>query len=352
MLEVSNLNVQLGCFSLSNVNFTLNQGDCVAILGPSGVGKSILLKTLLGIVPIESGSIQINGANIVNLPIEKRGLGYLPQQLGLFPHLSVYENIIYSARAKKIPLSELSPHLDQLIEITEIGSLLKRFPASLSGGERQRVALVRTLAANPRVVLLDEPFTALNASLRQELWWLLMKLRKDKGLSILLVTHDLDEAYFLAENIAVFIDGSQQQFSCKKDLYYQPANKVVAKFIGIKNLFPAEIINENRVSCSILGISYNISKTLLKGKCFLGIRSEHVALRSTNDLPREYETRFAGHFKAIQDLGDTILMQFMTDNGVQFEIQAGSRVVRKYGLLSQGRGVIGIPERDLFLVQS
>jgi len=145
--------------------------------------------------------------DISRWPIERRNLGYVPQHLGLFPHLSVRDNLLYSVRARKIPRIDWQTLFEKMVEVTGIGHLLERRIATLSGGERQRVALVRALMGNSRLVLLDEPFTALNESLRQELWWLVKELQRERELTVLLITHDLTEAYFLADNITVLIDG-------------------------------------------------------------------------------------------------------------------------------------------------
>jgi ABC-type Fe3+/spermidine/putrescine transport system ATPase subunit len=158
MFELEGLGAQAGAFHLDGINLKVGEAECHAVLGPSGSGKTTLLKAILGVLP-STGWIRLGGEDISTWPIELRRLGYVPQQLGLFPHLTVRENLLYSARARRIPSQGSEPYLAKLVEATGIGDLQQRHPATLSGGERQRVALVRALASAPKLVLLDEPFT-------------------------------------------------------------------------------------------------------------------------------------------------------------------------------------------------
>lgn len=351
MFEIKGLHAQAGQFRLQNIHLSVDAGECHAVLGPSGSGKSTLLHTVLGTLPVTSGSVRLGGQDITDSVIERRQLGYVPQQLGLFPHLSVADNLTYSAHARKIPRSEFQPLLDSLVEITGIGALLDRRPATLSGGERQRVALVRALAAAPRLVLLDEPFTALNESLRREMWWLVKTLQRERGLTVLLVTHDLSEAHFLAERITVLIDGHQEQSGDKAAVYRRPASEAVARFLGLKNLFPARVTEPNAVDCPALGGRVAVQETVPgQGEVWLALRAEHVALRLPGDPPRSGEARLSGRFEAVLDLGETALLHFRADTGALLEVRCGSRVLRKYGLKPNGTGTVGLPSGDLFVI--
>lgn len=242
MLEIESLTVAAGRFRLSDVSLRVEAGECHAVLGPSGSGKSTLLRAILGMVRCERGGIRIDGLDVARVPIERRGLGYVPQGLGLFPHLSVRDNLTYSARARGIPRAAFQRGLEELIAATGIGELLDRRPATLSGGERQRVGLVRALASQPRVVLLDEPFTALNESLRRELWWLMRELQRRWKLTVLLVTHDLAEAYYLADRVTVLLKGRVAQQGDKAEVYGRPSAAEVARFFGVETLVPGRIV--------------------------------------------------------------------------------------------------------------
>lgn len=242
MLEVESLTAAAGEFRLRGVNLRVAAGECHAVLGPSGSGKSTLLQAILGVHRCEGGRIRLDGRDLAGVPVERRGLSYVPQQLGLFPHLTVRENIAYSARARKVPRTVFQPLQDRLIAATGIGALLDRRPGTLSGGERQRVGLVRAMASQPRLVLLDEPFTSLNESLRRELWWLVRELRGQWGLTILLVTHDLAESYFLADRVTVLLDGRVAQQGDKAEVYGHPVAPEIARFLGVETLQPGRIV--------------------------------------------------------------------------------------------------------------
>lgn len=354
MLRLEGLGAEAGSFRLDGIHLAVGEGECHAVLGPSGSGKTTLLNAVLGVVPC-SGRIQLGGDDISKWPMERRRLGYVPQSLGLFPHLTVRENLEYSARACNIPAMEFAPRLDRLVEATGIGTLYQRWPGTLSGGERQRVALVRALASAPKVVLLDEPFTALNESMRRDLWWLVKELQQLHALAVLLITHDLAEANFLADRITVLIQGKQQQSGEKLTVYRRPATESVARFVGVKNLFPAEVIGPDVVNCPALGGRLEVSGGLGYSEstaCIVAIRSEHVALRNPGDPPLTGEVRISGHFEAVLDLGEAALMRFRTDSGTHLEVRAGSRVLRRYGLQTGQAGVVGLPKGDLFLLPS
>lgn len=243
MLDLDSVTVASGAFRLRDISLRVAAGECHAVLGPSGSGKSTLLRAVLGVLPCQRGHIRLGGADLADVPIERRGLGYVPQQLGLFPHLTVRDNLAYSARARGIPRGRFQPLLDELLAATRIGALLDRRPATLSGGERQRVGLVRALASQPQLVLLDEPFTALNESLRRELWWLMRELQHRWRLTVLLVTHDLAEAYFLADRVTVLLNGRVAQQGDKTDVYGRPAAADVARFLGVETLQPGRIVD-------------------------------------------------------------------------------------------------------------
>lgn len=281
MLDIESLSVVAGSFRLGDVSLTVRAGECHAVLGPSGSGKTTLLNAVLGLLPPVTGCIRLAGADLTREPIERRALGYVPQQLGLFPHLTVRDNLAYSARARGIGVTAFQPLVDKLVAVTGIGALLDRMPATLSGGERQRVGLVRALASQPRLVLLDEPFTALNESLRRELWWLLRELQREQQLTILLITHDLAEAYFLAERVTVLLEGRVVQQGEKSTVYGRPAAPEVARFLGIETLEPGRIVQTNdgfatvRVGDALLTAlaTPGLSHTVL-----VSIRAEEVIL--------------------------------------------------------------------------
>lgn len=281
MLRIDSINVAAGDFTLRDVSLNVAHGECHAVLGPSGSGKTTLLQAVLGVRTPQSGCIRIGDSDVTNMPIERRGLGYVPQQLGLFPHMSVRQNLAYSARARRVPKGRFQPVVDALVRETGIASLLDRWPATLSGGERQRVGLVRALTSQPRLVLLDEPFTALNETLRRELWWLMRALRQQWELTVLLVTHDLTEAYFLADRITILLDGRVVQQGEKAEVYSRPALPEVARFLGVETLQPGRIVNITDGLATVqVGTAHltALATAGLSDDVLIGIRGEDVML--------------------------------------------------------------------------
>ncbi len=353
MLEIDGLIAQVGHFRLGEVSLAVAPGSCHAVVGPSGSGKSTLLGAILGTLPVLRGYIRLAGEDLTALPIERRQIGYVPQQLGLFPHLSVRANLLYSARARRVPEPVYGPLLARLLEITGIGGLLDRRIQTLSGGERQRVALVRALVAKPRLVLLDEPFSALNESLRRELWWLVKELQQEQGLTVMLVTHDLTEAYSLADQITVLIDGRQEQSGDKAAIYRRPASLAVARFLGLKNLFPARAQTPGLLDCPAFGVQLRIKDSKVEGEeLWVGIRAEHVAVRRPNDPLRPDETRLSGYFERILDLGDSAMLHLRTPSGALLEIRCRHRLLRSYAIQEGKMGIVGLPADELFVIRS
>jgi len=247
--------------------------------------------------------------------------------------------------------------LDRLVEVTGIGELLARFPHTLSGGERQRVALVRALASKPRLVLLDEPFTSLNESLRRELWWFMRELRSQHGLTILLVTHNLTEAYFLADTISVLIEGEIKQRGQKSTVYSRPATNAVARFLGVNNLWDGKVTGHENghliVDCSSLGMTVRFP---LLGNPLapltpvtVGIPAENVTLRDAAHPPRPGERLLTGQIRLL-DFGGRWLIQFRhSASPLVLEFHAAQRTVDAFGLTDGQTGVtVGLPESALF----
>jgi ABC-type Fe3+/spermidine/putrescine transport system ATPase subunit len=333
------------------------EGECHAVLGPSGSGKSTLLNAVLGILPPQEGQIRLNGSDITHQPIERRGLGYVPQQIGLFPHLTVLDNLTYSARARGLPAAQFRPLMDKLVEATGIGALLERFPNTLSGGERQRVALVRALTSRPRLVLLDEPFTSLNQSLRRELWWLMHELKQQQRLTVLLVTHDLTEAYFLADRISVLMNGRIQQTGDKTLVYRQPATRDVARFLGVNNLWDGIVTGRSggrlMIECPAVGITAHLpagnNPRPLQTRVIMGILAEHVVLRDVEHPPKSDEHLLTGSIR-ILDFGPRWLIQFHhVSSELVLELHMNRRTAEHFGIADGQTGItVGLPESCLF----
>lgn len=218
MLEVKNLSIKAGELRIKSVNINILKGECHVLLGATGNGKTVLLETISGIRKAECGQIYVDDEDVTGFPPNKRHIGYVPQDLSLFPHLSVRENIFFSWRFKKNISETYRNEMEDILKVLKIEKILDRRITNLSGGERQRVALARALANEHKILLLDEPFTALHQMMKIEMWSMIKELKRKYDLIILLVTHDLDEAYFLADSISIIHEGTILQTGTKDDL--------------------------------------------------------------------------------------------------------------------------------------
>lgn len=289
MLELERVAVQAGAFALKPLSLEIPSGECHALLGPSGAGKSTVLELVVGFRPLCSGAIFLNGRDLARIPVERRRIGYLPQRLALFPHLTVRENILYGIRCRRRPGPADVQGVEALMESLGLSPLAHRKPTLLSGGERQRVALARALAPGPELLILDEPFSSLNASLRHELWRLLHHLQRRSAVTTLMVTHDLEEAFFLGDHVHVLIDGRLHQSGPRRSVFDRPATLDVARFLGIPNLFPAQVVRRDKrvavLNLTTLGVELSLPEASLpegyaarNGRLVVGIRPEWVAV--------------------------------------------------------------------------
>jgi len=244
MLRLRDVSVHLGDFRLKKISLYVKDGEYMVLLGPTGTGKTVLLETIAGMHRIRSGSIFIHGMDATRLPPEKRNLGVVYQDYALFPHLTVRKNIAFGLQMKKKPGSRIVEAVEEMADFLGIGEILDRRPANLSGGERQRVALARALVLEPYVLLLDEPLSALDRSTRDRLRRELKRIHRELGVTIVHITHDLTEAFFLADHLSVMKDGRILQQDTPENALKRPANRVVAELLGIENLI-AGTIGEN-----------------------------------------------------------------------------------------------------------
>lgn len=284
-LKVSDIQVKVENFLLKNISFELEKGQILAILGPSGAGKTLLLETIAGFYVPDSGQIYLDGQDISTLPVEKREIGFMFQDFALFPHWTVKENVLSPIKfAKKYKKTNLDP--EEIIKMLHIESLLDRYPSNLSGGEKQRVALARSLITNPKMFLFDEPMSALDAHTRENLREELLQILKKLSLSAIYVTHDHVEAFTLGDFVGIIKDGNLIQVGEKNQIFRKPNSKFVANFVGIENLFSANIQFVENISpdLSLIRAKYDQltfeilseEKVMLKDSVLLCIRPEDV----------------------------------------------------------------------------
>ncbi|WP_319780174.1 ABC transporter ATP-binding protein [Maridesulfovibrio sp.] len=277
MIKIEKLTVKLPEFILQEIDLHIAEGDFFTLLGPTGSGKSVLLETIAGLVPVSSGSIKISGKEITQIPPEKRGLSIVYQDYALFPHLSVLENIIFGAKYKGINKDRATQKASELAEKLNISHLLPRTPLHLSGGERQRAAIARALLVDPAVLLLDEPLSALDPAFRQEVQDLLKNLHRETGITFVMVTHDFDEALYLSTNGAIIRNGKLVRKGKIRDIFNSPGSEFVAGFVGMSNIYPC---NPMRDYVKLGDIDLTYTKEKEGSETRLAFRPEEVLLGS------------------------------------------------------------------------
>ena len=232
-VELRHINKSFGDFKASDdVSFTVEKGSLVGLLGPSGSGKTTILRILAGLETADSGEIYINGKLVNNIPANKRGIGFVFQSYALFRYMTVFDNIAFGLRTKKAPKDEINEKVNSLIDLVGLTGLNKRYPNQLSGGQRQRVAFARALATEPSLLLLDEPFAAIDAKVRQELRSWLKDLIQRVGITSIFVTHDQSEAIEVADQIIITNHGHVERSGSPIEIYSNPESSFVTKFIG------------------------------------------------------------------------------------------------------------------------
>jgi sulfate transport system ATP-binding protein len=237
---VDNISKKFGHFqALDRVNLTIPEGKLVALLGPSGSGKSTLLRAIAGLEPPDQGQIWINDQDMTYLNVEQRQIGFVFQHYALFKHLTVRQNIAFGLEIRRIKHREIRQRVDELLDLIQLAGLGDRYPIQLSGGQRQRVALARALAVQPKVLLLDEPFGALDAQVRKDLRRWLRNLHHEVNVTSVFVTHDQEEAMEVADEIVVMNEGKIEQIGSPQTIYDYPTTPFVMKFVGEVNVIPS-----------------------------------------------------------------------------------------------------------------
>jgi putative spermidine/putrescine transport system ATP-binding protein len=222
--------------ALSKLRLEIKGGEFIALLGPSGCGKSTALNCLAGLLPLTSGSIHLDDQRIDQLPPERRGFGMVFQNYALFPHLTVRGNVGFGLKMARVPKQDINRRVDRALEMVHLADQAGKRPGQLSGGQQQRVAIARAIVLEPRLVLMDEPLSNLDAKLRLEMRTEIRRLHQSLGLTTVYVTHDQEEALSLADRLVVLRDGLVQQIGTAEDVYAEPANRYVAGFMGYRNM--------------------------------------------------------------------------------------------------------------------
>ncbi len=328
--------------------------EIVVLFGHSGAGKSITLQAIAGLMRPASGRIVI-GDHVVfdsgpglNVPPQERRVGYVVQELALFPHMTVEQNVAFGV--PKVAGREA--RVASLLNLLRISELRDRRPSTLSGGQRQRVALARALARDAQVLLLDEPFSALDDALRVTLRRELLRLRAELGLTIVFVTHDLREAHLLADRLAVFDGGRVLQFGPREEVFRRPANRRVAELTGTSNIFPATVVGTGgaSVTLDVAGSRFeaNSPLSLVPGQVVdVAIRADRVNLRRPGEFGNAIHARLVEEFA----FGSSHTLHFQpTASGPSVEVEIASRPYEVLGVAEQREWLIELPAADLHVM--
>ncbi len=323
-IELKNIDLSYGKTRvIKDVSLKINKGEFFAFLGPSGCGKSTLLRLIAGFEQCQKGQVFLGDQEVSSLPPWKRHVGMVFQNYALWPHMTIYKNVAFGLEERKLPQHEINQRVKDVLELVGLQDFAERRPNQLSGGQQQRVALARTLVIEPKVLLLDEPLSNLDAKLRVHMRQELLELQRKLSLTTIFVTHDQEEANTTSDRIAVLKDGIVQQIGAPMELYDHPDNLFVAKFLGSANILQGNISQQNgeTVFDDGKGLQFSLQSSDIEGSKSIVLRPQNLSICEANDSTAVLQ----GKVKLREFLG----------NIVRYEIQAGQQeliVDEVYGL--------------------
>jgi spermidine/putrescine transport system ATP-binding protein len=307
--------------ALNNINLDIHPGEFLTLLGPSGCGKTTLLRILSGLEQPNEGKILIDGKDVTNLPPEERHFNMVFQSYALFPHMTVFENVAFGLRCKNVPKDEVIERVNRILEIVKLPQFVNRKPHQLSGGQQQRVAIARAVVNEPIVLLLDEPFSALDYELRQKMQIEVKQLQRRLGITFVFVTHDQEEALSMSDRVVVMNEGIIEQTGTPRDVYEEPLNLYVANFIGQANIFAAEVaeIENGNLIVDIEDKPFKLrnKKGLQKGrKVHVVIRPEDIEVWGQSEVSLdEIGDMLPGVVEQVIYKGSTVELILRLDSG-------------------------------------
>jgi molybdate/tungstate transport system ATP-binding protein len=331
MLELKDLSIKLGAFSLREVSLSVERRQYLCLAGPTGAGKTILLECIAGLHRPDRGTIRISGRDVTALPPEARGLGYVPQDYALFPHMTVFENIAYGLREQRMPGDVVERKVREAAETMQIGYLLDRGVLHLSGGERQRTAFARALVLDCEMLLLDESLSALDVVTTKELSLQLADLHRRLGLTVIHVTHDFDEAFSLATHIGICHAGRLLQVGTVEEVFSRPDCRTVAEFLGIVNVFPRRGADVR--TCPVTSRLQQAGGRSEDGRCIC-VRPDQIRLSQNGTAPSALsfpsvvrQVRWLGPIHEVTlDIGTPLVVTLSRQEHEDLDIQVGDSV--------------------------
>lgn len=334
--EIKNLSKSYGeDFTLAPVSLTIQSGEFVTLLGPSGCGKTTLLKLVAGLIAPDGGEVYQQGKELTSVPSENRQFAMMFQQPHLFPHMTIAENVAFGLRMRKVAKKERLKKAEEVLAEVGLGGYGKRYPYELSGGQQQRVSLARALVIEPTLLLLDEPFSALDPLLKVEMQQLVKTVHQQTGVTTICVTHDQEEAFYLSDRIALMQTGEVVQVADPQTLYRSPATLAVAKFLGYKNFIPVKVEQDSIVTS--FG-TYAATISIESGKYQWAIPSEAISLKgSLQGLVKEV-VHHKGYIEAVVEVeGHELTVRKLTPDAQALRV--GDSIT------------IGLPDEDLVLLR-
>ncbi|MGG4346560.1 ABC transporter ATP-binding protein [Paenibacillus lautus] len=308
--------------AVNDAHFSINEGEFFTLLGPSGCGKTTLLRTIAGFYKQEEGDIYFGSRVINDVPTHERNIGMVFQNYAIFPHLSVFDNVAYGLRARKVSKRDIESRVMEALELVELAHLRDRIPGNMSGGQQQRIALARAIVIRPALLLMDEPLSNLDAKLRVKMRSDIRQLQKELNITTIYVTHDQEEALAVSDRIAVLSEGVIQQIASPRDIYQYPRNQFVANFIGTSNFLQGTYTSESggddgTGTIRLLGKETRLPiKQSYSGKVIFSIRPEQVQI-SAEPSPA---FAFEGIVQAVSFLGDKVSYLMKLEDGTFIDV--------------------------------
>lgn len=333
-LEIAAVEKRYGSLrALANVSLDVKRGEFLTLLGPSGSGKTTLLKAIAGFEAIDDGRIILEQSNLAHLPPARREIGMVFQNYALFPHMTVAQNVAFPLRMRGCASAEIRQRVAEILQRVELGELGHRYPSQLSGGQQQRVALARAVVFGPKLLLLDEPFGALDRKLREVMQTEVLALQRNLGLTTVFITHDQDEALAMSDRIAVMRGGQLLQVGCPDDIYARPANEFVADFVGESNLLRARVHASSHGRATLVTSQGLALQSTLASDCQPGaavvllLRPEQLVVAAAGVDP---ENVISGRISDVIYLGNALRWKLETGKGLVLtgRSSAGARLPR------------------------
>lgn len=341
LLTLSGISKQFdGKTILDELSLTIGDGEFITLLGPSGCGKTTLLRMMAGFEHPDRGSVTLSGTDITQTPPERRPLNTVFQNYALFPHMSVFDNVAYGLKMEKRPKTEIRERVEEALAMVQLEDFSGRKPHQLSGGQQQRVAIARAVVKRPKMLLLDEPLSALDYKLRRTMQVELKRLQRELGITFVFVTHDQEEALSMSDRIVVLKDGYIQQLGTPREVYERPANVFTARFIGQTNFFPGRVtrVDGKRISVDVLGLNRELNtpsfRVSVNQLLHVLLRPEDIRVLAPEDtegvpgkiIERNYKGSTLDSVIELEDGREVMASEFFDEDDPAFDYSLGERV--------------------------